>query len=35
MADPETYSEPYDVVLAFSAFRFIADCLEQIAAITT
>lgn len=34
MADPGTYSEPYDVVLAFSAFRFIADCLDRIAAIT-
>ena len=33
MADPATYREPYDVVLAFSAFRFIADCLERIAAI--
>jgi hypothetical protein len=34
MADPSTYTEPYDVVLAFSAFRFIADRLESIAAIT-
>ena len=33
MADPETYRDPYDVVLAFSAFRFIAGCLERIAAI--
>ena len=32
MADPATYDEPYDVVLAFSAFRFIAGCLEQLAA---
>ena len=34
MADPATYSEPYDVVLAFSAFRFIADLLDRLAAIT-
>jgi SAM-dependent methyltransferase len=34
MADPETYREPYDVVLAFSAFRFIADRLDRLAAIT-
>lgn len=34
MADPATYSEPYDIVLAFSAFRFIADRLAQLAAIT-
>ena len=34
MADPATYGEPYDVVLAFSAFRFIADCLDRLAAIT-
>ena len=33
MADPETYRDPYDVVLAFSAFRFIAGCLDRIAAI--
>ena len=29
MADPATYGEPYDVVLAFSAFRFIADRLDR------
>ena len=34
MADPATYREPYDVVLAFSAFRFIADRLDRLAAIT-
>ena len=34
MADPATYGEPYDVVLAFSAFRFIAGCLDRLAAIT-
>ncbi len=34
MADPATYSEPYDVVLAFSAFRFIADRLDRLAAVT-
>jgi SAM-dependent methyltransferase len=34
MADPSIYGERYDVVLAFSAFRFIADCLDRIAAIT-
>jgi SAM-dependent methyltransferase len=34
MADPATYGEPYDVVLAFSAFRFIADRLDRLAAIT-
>ena len=34
LADPATYSEPYDVVLAFSAFRFIADRLDRLAAVT-
>jgi hypothetical protein len=34
MADPATYRELYDVVLAFSAFRFIADHLDRLAAIT-
>jgi SAM-dependent methyltransferase len=34
LADPSVYRERYDVVLAFSAFRFIAGCLDRIAAIT-
>ena len=34
MADPATYGEPYDVVLAFSAFRFIAGLLDRLAAVT-
>jgi SAM-dependent methyltransferase len=34
MADPATYAEPYDIVLAFSAFRFIAGCLDRLAQIT-
>jgi SAM-dependent methyltransferase len=34
MADPSTYSEPYDVVLAFSAFRFIADRIASLAGVT-
>jgi SAM-dependent methyltransferase len=35
MADPAAFTEPYDVVLAFSAFRFIAGLLDRIAAITS
>jgi SAM-dependent methyltransferase len=34
MADPDTYTDRYDVVLAFSAFRFIAGCLDRLARAT-
>jgi SAM-dependent methyltransferase len=35
MSDPDAYDEQYDVVFAFSAFRFIAGCVARIAAITS
>jgi len=34
IADPSIYGERYDVVLAFSAFRFIAGHLDRIAQVT-
>ena len=34
LADPDVYRERYDIVLAFSVFRFIVDRLDRLAAIT-
>ena len=34
ISDPEIYVDRYDIVLAFSVMRFIADCLDRLAAVT-